>query len=151
MRLHRFTAETTLPLPRATVFPFFSAAENLERITPAELRFRIVTPYPIEMREGARIVYSLRLFGVPFEWETLISRWDPPNEFVDEQTRGPYRTWIHQHRFSDAGDGTRITDEVTYSLPLFPLGELAAPLVALQVRRIFRYREGAIRAALDVP
>lgn len=146
---HRFRASTTLPLPRARVFEFFAAAENLEWITPAELRFRITTPLPVEMREGARITYGLRLFGVPFEWETLISQWDPPNEFVDEQLRGPYRTWIHRHRFSDAGGGTRIDDEVTYALPLYPFGELAAPLVALQVRRIFRYRERAIREALN--
>lgn len=137
-----------LPLPRERVFPFFAAAENLERITPAELRFRIASPLPVEMREGTMIKYRLSLFGIPFEWLTRIALWDPPNEFVDEQLRGPYRQWIHRHRFSDAAGGTTVEDAVDYALPLYPFGELASPLVNAQVRRIFAYRTLAIEKTL---
>jgi ligand-binding SRPBCC domain-containing protein len=148
VRQHRFQTSATLPLPLDRVFPFFAEADNLEAITPPELRFRIVTPRPVDMREGALIRYQLRLFGVGFEWLTRITHWDPPHEFVDEQLKGPYRRWVHRHRFTEAPEGTRIDDEVLYELPLFPLGELAAPLVAWQVRRIFAYRALAIRKAL---
>jgi ligand-binding SRPBCC domain-containing protein len=147
--LHRFHTSITLPLPREQVFPFFADAANLEVITPPELRFQILTPPPIEMRPGALIRYRLRLMGVPFEWLTRIAKWDPPNEFVDEQLKGPYRQWIHTHRFADVAGGTSIEDEVNYALPLFPCGEAAAPLVALQVRRIFAFRAEAIRRALQ--
>jgi len=137
---HVFRDETFIPRPRSETFAFFADAENLERITPPELRFALETPLPILMRAGARIEYRLRLFGVPFGWSTLISTWQPDDVFVDEQLRGPYAQWIHTHRFFDATGGTRVTDEVRYRLPLFPLGELAYPVVRWQVARIFAYR-----------
>ena len=143
MRLHRFHERTRLVGARDEVFPFFAAAGNLQRITPPELGFRILTP-DVEMRKGARVNYSLSLFGIRFEWVSEITRWDPPHEFVDVQLRGPYRQWIHVHRFRPDGSGTLMDDTVEYALPLQPLGEIAAPLVALQVSRIFRYRARAI-------
>jgi ligand-binding SRPBCC domain-containing protein len=137
-----------IPKPRATVFGFFSQAANLERITPPELRFRIVTPEPIQMGEGTEIRYRLRLFGVPFGWTTRISEWDPPEAFTDEQVEGPYAVWIHRHRFERRGTGTRIVDRVRYRLPLGWMGEVAHPMARYQLGRIFSYRERAVWEAL---
>ena len=137
-----------IPLARNEVFAFFSDAANLGIITPPELHFRILTPQPISMGEGTLIDYSIRLWGVPMKWRTRIVRWDPPHGFVDEQLRGPYKSWVHTHRFFSDGSRTIIEDEVVYSLRFGWLGAIAAPLVRRQVVRIFKFREGRVHQSM---
>lgn len=134
--------EQYFPRSIGEVFPFFADAGNLERITPPILRFRIVTPLPIEMRQGALIDYRLRLRGVPMRWRTRISVWEPPHRFVDEQVRGPYRLWRHTHTFEERDGGTLCRDVVEYRVPLDAL--VHGPLVGPDLARIFAFRRQAL-------
>ncbi len=145
---HILEASTTLPLGREEVFAFFAEAQNLERITPPELKFRIISPTPITIAAGTLINYRLSLFGLSFTWCSQISHWDPPNSFVDEQLKGPYSFWHHTHTFTQSSEGTVVGDRVLYRLPLWPLSEIGLPLVKLQLKRIFAYRQQAIRDLL---
>lgn len=140
---HRLECELTLPRPVDDVFPFFADARNLEAITPKALRFEVLTPEPIEMTPGVLIDYRLRLRGVPFGWRTRIPVWEPPGRFVDEQIRGPYALWRHEHVFTpaEAGGSTRVLDRVDYRLPMGVLGACAHRLfVRRELRSIFAYR-----------
>jgi len=138
LRIRELVVESEVGRPIDEVFAFFSDASNLERITPRFLRFRIVTPLPIAMREGALIDYRLRLHGVPIRWRTLISAWEPTRRFVDEQLRGPYRLWRHEHTFEDRGGSTLVRDRVEYAHWGTALGERL--MVRPSLERIFAYR-----------
>jgi len=146
--LHR---EQIIRRPRAEVFAFFSDAANLERLTPPFLRFRIVTPSPIVMREGTLIDYRLSLFGVPFSWRTRIELVVPDIRLVDLQLRGPYKLWRHLHEFEDVDGGaaTRMIDHVEYAPPLGVLGDAARVLFVRRiVNTIFDYRADTIDSLL---
>lgn len=143
MRVHQFNTELWLPLAKAELFPFFAEAANLESITPPWLHFHILTPQPIVMREGALIDYRLRVRGLPLRWRTRISAWEPPHRFVDEQLRGPYRQWIHEHTFEPHEGGTLVRDRVQYAVAMdFGLHRW---LVRPDIERIFRFRAEALR------
>jgi ligand-binding SRPBCC domain-containing protein len=142
LKTHHITSKLEMPLPIERVFDFFSKAGNLERITPPELKFEIISDNPIKVSEGAQIEYRLRLYGISFKWNTLIRQWIPGRQFVDEQIQGPYKSWLHVHEFEQTPtNGSIIHDSVTYALPMYPFGEAAIPIVRLQLRRIFTYRQ----------
>jgi len=137
--LRTLETELWVARPREEVFPFFANARNLEAITPPLLRFAILTPGPIEMRVGLRIDYQLRVRGMPLRWQSEITAWEPPIRFVDEQRRGPYRVWIHEHNFEERAGGTLALDRVRYAVP--GGGLLERFFVRPQLRQIFAYRQ----------
>ena len=143
MKVREFQSELSLPRPPDVVFEFFADAANLEAITPPWLRFRVLTPSPIEMREGTLIDYRLHLHGLPMRWRTLISAWEPPQRFVDEQIRGPYRQWIHEHTFEPREGGTLARDHVRYAVSFDRL--LHRRFVLPYIEKIFRFRSEALR------
>jgi ligand-binding SRPBCC domain-containing protein len=150
MPTHTLRREQVLHGTPDEVFGYFADAFNLEALTPPLLRFRVITPAPIEMAVGTLIQYRLRLHGVPVGWDTLIQRWEPPHLFVDSQLRGPYRLWHHTHELEPHGEReTLMRDTVRYAVGFGPLGELAHRLlVRRDVEAIFDYRAERIPALL---
>jgi len=138
MKTFEHRSELWLSRPLAEVFAFFSNAANLETLTPPWLRFQVLTPQPIPMAVGTRIQYRLRLNGLPLRWESQITAWEPPHRFVDQQLRGPYRLWYHEHTFFEHDGRACVRDHVTYSV--FGGTLVNSLFVAPDVRRIFAYR-----------
>jgi ligand-binding SRPBCC domain-containing protein len=148
--VHVLRRRQQLEHPLDQVFAFFAAARNLERITPSWLRFEVRTPEPVRMEAGALIDYRLHYRGVPLGWTSQIEVWEPGRQFVDRQLRGPYGLWHHRHTFSETAGGTLIEDEVHYAAPFGVVGEIAQPLlIERDLRRIFDYRQEAVRRIFD--
>ena len=131
-----------LPAPLETVWKFFSSPANLLRITPPSLNLKTTSPLEADIRPGQIITYRVKpLLGIPLFWMTEITEVEPYKMFVDEQKKGPYKLWRHQHFFKEIEGGVEMTDVVAYQLPFGPLGTLAHPIaVKPQLMKIFNYR-----------
>jgi ligand-binding SRPBCC domain-containing protein len=131
-----------LPLSLAEAWEFFSTPANLQRITPADLAFEVVSPLPERMYAGMIVIYRVRpLLGIAIPWMTEITHVREPEFFVDEQRSGPYRFWHHQHLFAPLERGVRMTDQVYYQLRGGLAGHcLVGGMVRRRLEAIFAYR-----------
>ncbi len=146
--------EQWVPIPLDEVFDFFSQAQNLEKVTPPWVGFRILTPSPITMRPGTIIDYEVRLHRIPMRWRSEITEWVPPFHFADVQLKGPYALWNHRHSFRAEKEGTLVIDDVQYAVPLSWMpgaGLVERFLVEPELRRIFAHRRVALRAHFGLP
>ena len=129
-----------------TAWDFIRRPQNLNRITPDDMTFEIISEVPEEMYNGLMIEYRI---GIPLlgkqPWLSEIKHVRDHHSFVDEQRIGPYRLWYHYHEISEHADGVRFVDRVHYSLPFGPLGAIAHWLyVKKQLQYIFDYRRQAM-------
>ena len=142
MTPHILTRKTIIKKEIDELFEFFSKAENLNKLTPPELGFKITTKLPIEMKKGTIIDYRIKLNGIPFNWRTEITKWDPPFLFEDIQAKGPYKLWVHEHRFQKKDKTTEMTDTVKYLSPGGIFEFIPHNLIVKRkVESIFDYRE----------
>lgn len=125
-----------------TCWDFFSAPKNLKTITPDYMGFDVITDLPDKMYEGLIIAYKVKpVFGIPLEWITEIKYVHDKKFFVDEQRKGPYKIWHHEHHFKSVENGVEITDIVTYEVPFGFLGRMMHPfLIKTKLNEIFDYR-----------
>jgi ligand-binding SRPBCC domain-containing protein len=146
---YQLTRAQFIARPLSDVFAFFQRPENLANITPPWLNFVILSPSPVSMAKGIQIDYAMRLFGIRLRWTSLVTDYDPPALFVDEQIKGPYAQWRHRHTFTPQDNGVVARDEVTYALPWGLWGRLAQVVyVQWVLKAIFNYREKMVRELL---
>jgi ligand-binding SRPBCC domain-containing protein len=139
MTEYTFNDNVWLPRPIEEIFTYFSAARNLEELTPPWLKFQVMTPDPIVMDTGTLIDYKITIHGFPIRWQTQIVEWAPPHRFIDVQLSGPYKLWHHTHTFTAQRGGTLCRDDVRY----YPKGGALANtlFVSKDVKRIFDFRK----------
>ena len=146
MKVYTLKREQVISKNILDVFDFFSRAENLATITPPKMKFKILTPTPIEMKEGALIDYTVRVLGIPIRWRTLITKYQPPDIFIDQQLKGPYSLWHHTHTFEKISQNeTLIKDIVVYTIPFGFIGRIVHFLyIKKDLDKIFNFRKDKI-------
>ena len=140
--MHQFIRKQFVKTDLQKCWDFFSSPANLKRITPSYMGFDVKTEVPTHMYEGLIIAYTVKpLLGIPVEWVTEITHVKDKSFFVDEQRKGPYTMWHHEHHFKEVDGGVEMTDIVSYILPMGVIGKMIHPfLVKPKLEEIFAYR-----------
>jgi ligand-binding SRPBCC domain-containing protein len=136
-----------IPAPIEQVWEYFATPRNLNAMTPPDMAFEFIHGGDEPMYAGQVIEYRVAVLpGLRVRWLTQITHVEPPHRFVDEQRSGPYRLWIHEHRFVSRAGDVQITDRVTYSLPFGLLGRLAqAFFIGPRLAKIFEFRRQQVQ------
>ena len=132
------------------VWEFISHPQNLDRITPDDMEFKIVTDVPEQMFNGLLVEYRVRIPLIGWQvWVSELKHIKPGSYFVDEQKIGPYRFWYHEHRIEPAGDKVKVIDHVSYEVPFGFIGRIAHSLfIRPTLERIFSHREKLFKELL---
>ena len=140
--MHQFIRKQFVKTDLQTCWDFFSSPANLKRITPSYMGFDVKTEVPAQMYEGLIIAYKVKpVLGIPVEWVTEITHVKDKSFFVDEQRKGPYTMWHHEHHFKEVDGGVEMTDIVSYIIPLGLIGKMVHPfIVKPKLVEIFAYR-----------
>jgi ligand-binding SRPBCC domain-containing protein len=164
-----FTAEHWTPVALPKVFAFFSDPNNLPRLMPPELRARVILidlveplaehPAGLAAGYGSTITFSFR--PIPFlpvrqKWVAQITNYDfhPDHaSFSDRQLKGPFKSWIHDHRFEsetrDGKAGTLITDRVEFEVGYGAFGRVfEKSFLSKRMREIFVHRQATLEQTL---
>ncbi len=131
-----------VPASLEQAWEFLQQPANLDRITPTDLRFRIVSEIPAIMVNGLIVQYriTIPLLGT-HTWVTEIKHIREGHSFVDEQRLGPYRFWYHYHEIRQEGEEVLLIDKVSYQPPFGLLGHLLHGVyIRKTLERIFDYR-----------
>ncbi len=148
--IYSFQTKQLLPVTLECAWHFFSTPQNLQKLTPSDLDFRITTPVNLPIHQGQIITYGIRIF--PFirsNWVTEITTVEHQKMFIDEQRFGPYKLWHHQHRFEEVEGGVLMTDHVHFKLPFAILAPIAYRMfIKKKLQSIFEYRKQTLEEML---
>lgn len=143
MKIYNLKRSQLLPITLQEAWDFFSSPQNLSKITPRHMNFRILYASGGDAAYAGQIIrYTVNVLPwVKVQWVTEITQLKELSYFIDEQRFGPYALWHHQHHFRATPAGVEMTDEVNYAISMGPLGRLAHWLfVGREVNRIFDHR-----------
>ncbi len=131
-----------LPISLEQAWDFFATPKNLNEITPEGLKFEMISDLPDVMYEGLLILYYIKpMLNLKVFWCTEITHIKEQQFFVDEQRKGPYAIWHHEHHFKAVPGGVEMTDIIHYDIGKSFIGWLAGKLfVDKKVKAIFEYR-----------
>ena len=149
--MYELYRELIVKATRKEAWDFIRNPANLNKITPSDLSFEIISDVPKEMYEGMLVEYKV---NIPIigkqEWVSELQHIVPEYSFVDEQKIGPYKLWYHYHAIEEVEDGVKLIDRVSYQTPFGLFGKIAHVLfIKKMLNKIFNYRNIAFKELLE--
>ena len=143
MYMKKLVQEQFLPISIEKAWDFFATPKNLNEVTPKDMVFKILGDIPDKMYQGMFIQYKITpMLNIQLDWCTEITHVSEGHFFVDEQRKGPYNIWHHEHHFKSVEGGVLMTDILHYDVGMGILGWIAGKLfVDNKVKQIFEYRK----------
>jgi len=146
----RFLSETVIAADAATVFAFHERPDAFELLLPPWQTSRIIQP-PTSLRVGTRVILRTKIGPL---WQTIEAEhveYEAGRMFADRMTKGPFKSWLHRHIVTPLGDHeSRLTDDITYELPLGVLGRVfGGGFARRELERLFEYRHRVTKEACE--
>lgn len=144
-----FRVVTELPVPPERAFALSLDIGAHERSMAASDEHAVAGTTTGTIGLGESVTWRARHFGIVWRMTSRITALEAPHRFVDEQVRGPFARFRHEHRFEPSADGTRMVDEIEFRAPLGVLGIVAERVaLARYLPRLIRDRNASLAAEL---
>lgn len=154
----RFETSALLPAEAPVAFDL-SLSIDLHRDAFAQSGERAIdgtTKGQIQL--GEFVTWRARHFGIMWTMTSVITEWDRPHRFVDEQRDGPFKSFRHEHLFEPSSSGTTLIDRVEFTAPFGVIGRIAERVVLgrylrrlIEVRNTFLVAQATRLAATEGP
>ncbi|HTG56612.1 MAG TPA: SRPBCC family protein [Niabella sp.] len=134
---------------RADINTCFDLSRNIDlhTLSTAKTKEKAIagrTSGLIEMNET--VTWQATHFMVRQKFTSKITAFHRPFHFRDEQQKGPFRLFAHDHYFSETDTGTLMKDSLHFQSPAGLLGELVDRLILTRyLKRFLIERNDMIR------
>lgn len=146
--MKKFEKSTLIKCSAEELFDFHTNTTNLTKITPPNIKVKLLTP-DFKAQEGEILkLKSIKNF-VPINWTVKISKHERPKKIVDIALKSPFKYWEHQHIFIQHEKFTELKDVVIYEMPFGIIGEILEPFVYSDLLNMFEYRHTQTKKILE--
>jgi len=148
-RTVRLSFSTEIEVDVQTLYDFHIDTNNLPKITPPWIKVKVVS-LELPLHQGSEIELDISRFGIVQRWKMQIAELERPGLVCDKALKSPFASFIHYHRFEAINDTkSLLCDELSFSLPLYPLSLIALPFVKQDIRKMFDYRHQHTKTLLE--
>lgn len=99
---------------------------------------------------GEQVTWKATHFGVPFKMTSKVTEMTPPDRFVDEQIKGPFRRFHHEHRFERRGNATLMIDIIDFTSPVGLVGRVVDQIILERyMAKLIKERNDFLKAAAE--